>query len=127
MVDNRQIVTKSDIKKQKAVELWRETHGHISNICRAIGINRDTFYNWLKADPAFSMSLVEAEGELNDDIRDALIQKAADGDMAAIIFYLKKRHPDFLDKPQVLNQINVVEGVEFILDDSKSKTTPGAV
>ena len=90
--------TKMDIKKTQAVELWRDTQGHITNICAAIGIARSTFYDWMK-DPTFAMQLMDAEAELNDEIRDALIRKAADGDLGAIIFYLKKRHPDFLEKP----------------------------
>ncbi len=100
-------VNKMSIKKDNAIELWRETHGHISNICRAIGISRTTFYEWMQ-DPEFSMRLVDAESELNDDIRDVLVSKAADGDMTAVIFYLKSRHPDFKPAPttNVAVQVN---------------------
>lgn len=100
MAENRivRISTKSDIKKAKFVELWRETKGHISNCCRALGMRRETFYSWLNKDSEFARLLVEAEGELNDDVRDALVQKITDGDMTAIIFYLKNRHPDFKEK-----------------------------
>lgn len=97
---------KRTIKKAKVVELWRETRGHISNICRAAGISRQTFYTWLKQDKDFANAVIEAEQELNDDVRDALIQKIADGDMTAIIFYLRKRHPDFMDRPSTAVQIN---------------------
>lgn len=90
----KQITTKYDLKREQAVELWRQTHGHISNICRALDIERKTFYEWMK-NPDFAQKLLDAEAELNDEIRDALIAKAADGDMTAIIFYLKSRHPDF--------------------------------
>lgn len=93
------------IKRASAVELWRETRGHISSICRAIGISRTTFYEWLK-EPEFQKAILEAEGELNDDVRDALIQKVADGDMTAIIFYLRRRHPEFMDRSQTLIQVN---------------------
>ena len=95
---NKQITTTQDIKKKRIIELWRETRGHVSNTCRAVPITRKTFYSWLKKDQKFAQALVDAEAELNDDVRDALIQKIADGDMTAIIFYLKKRHPDFKDK-----------------------------
>lgn len=93
---NKHLTTKTAIKKAKAIELWRETRGHISNMCRAIPITRKTFYSWMKKDPEFATAIVGAEEELNDDVRDALIQKIADGDMTAIIFYLKNRHPDYL-------------------------------
>lgn len=112
-MENNRLVTKTQLKKAKAVELWRETKGHISNICRALGINRGTFYLWLKNDPNFSTSLLDSESELNDDIREALIQKCADGDMTAIIFYLKSRHPDFKENrniPTVAVQFNFGRG-----------------
>jgi hypothetical protein len=102
----KQLTTKSDLKKARAIELWRETHGHITNICKAIDVERKTFYTWMKNDPTFSTALFDSEQELNDDIREALIQKCADGDMTAIIFYLKNRHPDYLQRPQTLVQVN---------------------
>lgn len=108
MATIKQLTTRRNIKKQKAIELWRETHGHISNICRTLDIERKTFYAWLKADKAFAQALFDAEAELNDEVRDALIQKIANGDMTGIIFYLKNRHPDFLEKkPNTMVQVNV--------------------
>lgn len=98
--------------KRKAVELWRETRGHISNICRTIGYSRTQFYNWLKDDPEFAQAIADAESELNDDVRDALIQKIADGDTSAIQYYLRKRHPDFKDQPTVLIQQNFKETLD---------------
>ena len=116
-----QISTKSDIKKIKFIELWRQTKGHISDCCRTLGMNRHTFYDWLHKDPKFGIALVEAEGELNDDIRDALVDKAGSGDLGAIIFYLRKRHPDFLDRPN-LTQVNITDmKVEFTQDAEKTE------
>jgi transposase-like protein len=92
-------VNKMTLKKAQAIELWQTTHGHISNICRSIGISRTTFYEWMQ-DPAFAQQLVDAEAELNDEVRDVLINKAASGDMTAVIFYLKSRHPDFKQKEE---------------------------
>jgi len=94
------------LKKKKFVETYRQLMGHITNTCRAIGINRTTYYNWLDKDEKFAKQIMEAEMELNDDIREVLIQKAAEGDLTAVIFYLKKRHPDFKETPKVLIQQN---------------------
>lgn len=116
-----QISTKSDIKKAKFIELWRQTNGHISDCCRTLGMRRETFYSWLHKDQEFAKALIEAEGELNDDIRNALIDKAGSGDLGAIIFYLRKRHPDFLDRPN-LTQVNVGEmNLEIVKDDQKTE------
>ena len=101
-IDENKVVL--DGKKAQAVELWRETRGHISNICRALGIHRSTYYLWISEDPIFAQAIVDAESELNDDMREALVQKGADGDLGAITFYLKNRHPEF--KPQPAVQVN---------------------
>lgn len=115
-------VNKMTIKKERAVELWRETKGHISDICRSIGISRTTFYEWMK-DGEFAQALIDAESELNDDVRNALIQKIADGDMTAIIYYLKNRHPDFKQKEQPnLTQNNIFN----ITDAQFTRITGGA-
>jgi|APSaa5957512622_1039677.scaffolds.fasta_scaffold196247_1 hypothetical protein len=91
-------INKKTIKKQQAIEYWRTTRGNISNICQAIGITRQTFYNWLNKDKGFAEKISNCESELNDDIRDVLIHKAGDGNLQAVKFYLSKRHPDFMDK-----------------------------
>jgi hypothetical protein len=95
---DKQITTKQAIKKARLVELWTQTRGHISDMCRTVDIERKTFYEWLKKDKEFNQAIQDAEWDLNDDVRDALIQKIADGSSSDIQFYLRKRHPDFIDK-----------------------------
>lgn len=112
-------VNKMTIKKPQAIELWRETHGHISKICSTLGISRTTFYNWMNDDKEFATALVDAEAELSDDIRDVLISKAAEGDMTAVIFYLKNRHPDFKPQPTTLIQNNFGEHARKELEEFK--------
>lgn len=90
--------------KARAVELWRDTHGHISNLCSACGISRTIYYEWLKEDPIFAQAISDAEAELNDEMREALIHKAAGGEMQAITYYLDRRHPDFKKSPVQINQ-----------------------
>lgn len=109
-------VNKMAIKKPQAIELWRETHGHISKICAALGISRTTFYNWMNEDAEFATKLVDAEAELSDEIREVLISKAAEGDMTAVIFYLKNRHPDFKQSNQ---PAQVAVQVNNIIDQKK--------
>lgn len=96
-------------RKSKAIELWRETRGHVSNLCAGVGISRKTFYDWMKEDKEFATAIVNAEWELHDDVRDALIQKVADGDVSAIKYYLDRKHPDFRPQPTTLIQNNFGE------------------
>jgi hypothetical protein len=100
------------LKKEKFIETYKKTFGHITDTCRVIGIDRGTYYNWLESDKDFLKRIMDAEGDLNDDIRQVLIDKAANGDMTAVIFYLKNRHPDFKQQPQVLIQQNFTKVLE---------------
>lgn len=105
----QQLTTKKAIQKAELVELWRTTRGHVSKMCSATGIDRSTFYRWLKKDKGFAKAILNSKSELDDDVRDSLIQKIADGSSTDIQFYLKKQHPDFKDTPKVQfnQQINM--------------------
>lgn len=66
--------TKPDIvfenpKKGLAVRYYKEHFGNIWKVCKQIGINRCTFYEWLNKDPIFKQTL--AEISYADDIVDA--------------------------------------------------------
>ena len=114
-------------KKENFINFYRETRGHISDTCRAVEINRTTYYNWLEGDENFRKQIMDAEMELNDDVRKALIDKIADGDMTGIIFYLKHRHPDFKEQPAIIQQFNI--GKEMVVDfvkDENIQITSGA-
>lgn len=93
-------------KKREFIEVYEKTNGHISDTCRAVGISRQTYYNHLDTDKEFALKVADKEAHLNDEIRNVLIAKAAEGDMTAVIFYLKKRHPDFKDQPGMYQQNN---------------------
>ncbi len=116
------------LKKDKFVEIYNQTFGHISDTCRAVGIDRGTYYNWLESDEKFLKKIMESEMELNDDIRDVLVRKAGEGDMTAVIFYLKKRHPDFKEQPQPFIQSDKTIIFQIVKKDDKTdRTSPDSV
>ena len=96
---NQTISRISHPKKEAFIQYYRETRGHISDCARAVGVARRTYYDWLDNDPRFALVIAEAEAEISDDMRKALIDKGGEGDLGAIIFWLKNRHPDFRPKP----------------------------
>jgi hypothetical protein len=103
-----------NLKKSKFIEAYKQTNGNITDSAAVAGIARATYYNWLEADKDFAMEVLDSEANLNDEIRQVLISKAADGDMTAVIFYLKNRHPDFKqrEQPATAIQINFNEHAE---------------
>ena len=94
------------LKKEKFIDAYKKTNGNITDSASITGIARATYYNWLEKDKDFTMKILDSEANLNDEIRQVLIQKAAEGDMTAVIFYLKNRHPDFKQQPSFLLQQN---------------------
>lgn len=94
------------LKKDKFIEAYKKTNGNITDSASIAGIARATYYNWLEKDDKFALQILDSEADLNDEIRQVLIAKAADGDMTAVIFYLKNRHPDFKPQPNILIQQN---------------------
>lgn len=94
------------LKKEKFIDAYKKTNGNITDSASIAGISRATYYSWIEKDKKFALAILDSEANLNDEIRQVLIQKAAEGDMTAVIFYLKNRHPDFKPQPQVLIQQN---------------------
>ena len=99
-------------KKIQFIELYRETRGFISDITRALEIDRSTYYKWLDNDKDFALAIADCEAEINDEMRDALIKKGGEGDLGAIIFWLKNRHPDFKQGQVTAVQVNVQNNIE---------------
>jgi hypothetical protein len=94
------------LKKSKFIDAYKKTNGNITDSASIAEIDRTTYYNWLEDDNNFAMEILDCEADLNDEIRQVLISKAADGDMTAVIFYLKNRHPDFKQHPTTAIQVN---------------------
>lgn len=106
-----------NLKKEKFIEAYKKTNGNITDSSSVAGIARQTYYNWLENDKDFAMQVFDSEADLNDEIRQVLIAKAADGDMTAVIFYLKNRHPDFKPQPTTLIQNNFIEHAKKELEE----------
>jgi hypothetical protein len=116
--DSNSYLGKLDSKKKRFVLLYTKLNGHITNTCAGIGIDRQTYYNWLDHENKdFANAISEAELSLNDEIRDVLINKAASGDMTGVIFYLKNRHPDFKPQPTTLIQNNFSQSLQKEKDE----------
>jgi len=117
--ENNSFIDKLDGKKALFVDFYTRLNGNITDSCAAVPINRQTYYNWLEADEIFRNAIIEAESGLNDTIRQVLIDKAGSGDMTAVIFYLKNRHPDFKPQPTTLIQNNFGEHARKELEEFK--------
>lgn len=110
---------KSMRKKPNFIKAYQETRGNITRSCIASNISRETYKAWITSDPEFRRAIEDADTVLNDEIRDKLIAKAKKEDITSILFYLKKRHPDFQDNPTLLQQFNLTADMKLdIQEDS---------
>lgn len=77
--------------------------------CEKLGIGRTTFYDWCKADPAFAMeadrTLAEGISLVNDMVESQLLAAARDGNLGAITYWLKHRHPAYATKVDVTARV----------------------
>ena len=62
--------------------------------CRAAGVDRGTFYAWLKRGGPWAEQVEEALVEQVAVVEDALFEAALAGDVKAMIHYLRCRAPD---------------------------------
>lgn len=75
------------------------TKGSISDSAYRCGINRSTFYSWKKKYKKFSEEaekiLTEEKQKMDDYVEGKLFKLIDEGNVAAIIFYLKTRHEQY--------------------------------
>lgn len=62
--------------------------------CKLAGLDRSTFCDRMKADPAFREQVAECEGYSVECVEEALMKKALEGNVTAMIFVLCNRLPD---------------------------------
>lgn len=91
----------------------------VSTACEQIGINRSTYYEWLKTDPAFKAAIIEAEQSQHHMVEDQLLQACRIGDGPSVRFYLDRRVPQYKAK-QVLEHHVGDRTLEDLLDDDNA-------
>jgi len=75
--------------KKQLLEALRKSLGIVSTACKAVGVERSTHYDWLKADPNYAAAVAELDNVVLDFAESQLHKQVGDGDTTAIIFLLK--------------------------------------
>jgi hypothetical protein len=81
--------TRTQLRKQAVIEALQKSLGIVSTACISAGINRSTFYEWVKNDPDFAKAVEEVEDFQLDYVEGKLLQNVKSNDTQSIIFYLK--------------------------------------
>lgn len=71
----------------------------IKNVCKKLGLSRQTIYRWLEEDKKFKTDLFNARKDaieaLNDECENRVIKKIMADDSNMIKFWLKYHHDDY--------------------------------
>ncbi len=79
------------ISDDTIVKVFKNKVCNISATCDSLGIDRSTFYSWRRKYPELDEKLKEAEESVIDYAETRLVEKVNDGDLTAIIFFLKTK------------------------------------
>lgn len=103
------------------LESWARDGLTDEQIAHNMGICRDTLIQWKKRFPDISDTLKKGKDVVDVEVENALLNLAKQGNITAIIFWLKNRKPDkWKDKPttentDILNKLDkVIGGIDAI-------------
>jgi hypothetical protein len=82
---------KTDNNKQMMLEKLEFHLGIVSRACKDANINRSTHYDWMENDPEYSKAVNEISEIAIDAVESELFKQIKEGNVTAIIFYLKTK------------------------------------
>jgi transposase-like protein len=81
----------TDKDRERFIEILAKNVGNVAGACRAMNINRRTYYNWMEKHEDFKVVVEDITEALIDDAESQLQKLIGDGNVVAILFYLKTR------------------------------------
>lgn len=82
-----------EAKKQSFIKAFKKSYGNIAKSCKAVSIVRQTYYNWLKNDPAFKAEIegIQPEEDFLDFLENKAVERINEGSDSVLIFALKAK------------------------------------
>lgn len=77
--------------KKAIIEALEKSLGVVTTACKIVGIDRTTFYRYLKDDAAFAQEVQDIENIAIDFVESQLFKQIKEGNTTATIFYLKTK------------------------------------
>ena len=87
------------------LEEWSTQGLYIKDIAAKMGISVTTVYDWMNKNPKIAAAIKKGRDKSIDMVENALFKSAINGNVTAMIFYLKNRAPERY-KDRVDNNIN---------------------
>ena len=93
------------VEKLQLLEEWSTQGLYIKEIAAKMGISVTTVYDWMNKNPKIAAAIKKGRDKSIDMVENALFKSAINGNVTAMIFYLKNRAPERY-KDRVDNNIN---------------------
>ena len=93
------------VEKLQLLEEWSTQGLYIKDIAAKMGISVTTVYDWMNKNPKIAAAIKKGRDKSIDMVENALFKSAINGNVTAMIFYLKNRAPERY-KDRVDNNIN---------------------
>lgn len=77
--------------KKALIEALEKSLGVVTTACKLVGVNRSTFYQYVKDDPEFAEAVKDIDEVTIDFAESQLHKQIKDGNTTATIFYLKTK------------------------------------
>jgi hypothetical protein len=107
---NRQVNAIEQVKNN-IVDAMIQSLGNVSEVCNKLNISRTTFYNYYNNDIEFKEQIDDIKNIALDFVESKLIGKIKDGDIVAILFYLKTQGKKRGYVERVENEITIQQPV----------------
>lgn len=133
---NRQVNAIEQVKNN-IVDAMIQSLGNVSEVCNKLNISRTTFYNYYNNDLEFKEKIDDIKNIALDFVESKLIGKIKEGDIVAILFYLKTQgkkrgyverveneltiqQPVVIDWSEPIQEVEEVKTIEIKEDNKES-------
>lgn len=76
---------------KELISVYEKKGCNVTATCKALGIDRTTFYNWRKRSERLDAMLEEVEESIIDFAESKLVEHIQEGDTTCLIFFLKTK------------------------------------
>lgn len=112
-------MAKKKVNFDDLVKMYEKKGGNISATCSALGITRQTFFNYRNSSKLLDQRLNEVAESLVDFAESKLVEQINDGNLTAIIFFLKTKGKSrgYVERIESESVTNPFEELMKSLDD----------
>ncbi|MCB0746481.1 MAG: hypothetical protein KDC90_03375 [Ignavibacteriae bacterium] len=103
-------------KQVRFLQVFDKKMANVKQTCKAIGISRSTYYNWLDKLDTFKKEAENIKEGLFDDVESIIYHKIfVDKDTTSLIFFMKTRmrHRDYVERQEHNVNANVKSQAEI--------------